>query len=1180
MGGISINKKAIKTFAVEARKKLIDEIKYRASLLGITEEGISDPVEKIDGMEVYDVGGTPYKIYDEAIEQRKSLVKRINEKGFDNVIEEVAYTWFNRIIAIRFMEVNDYLPGHVRVLSSEKEGKIEPDIVTMAPDVDLDFSDEEIETVYRLKDENRLDELFRMLFIKQCNKLNEILPELFEETADYTEILLSISYTSEDGVVRRLVDLIPEDDFRDQVEIIGWMYQYYISEVKDQVINIYKGTVKKDDIPAATQLFTPEWIVKYMVDNSLGRYWMERNPNSKLKEKLEYYLDYGQEKEIINALGDEIGSISPEEIKFLDPCMGSGHILVYAFDVFVEIYRERGYPEREIPKFILKNNLFGMDIDDRAYQLAYFALMMKARSYSRTIFKKNIKPNICAFRESQDLRDELIDFIGSGDSEIIKELKRLRSVFLNAKELGSLIKMPDMDYINLELKVKNSLKNPKNSLKSVIFNNEAMEKLIPLLEQAKLLSGKYDVVVTNPPYLNKMDRSLRNYARSNYEEYSKDLFSMFIYRNTQFCKKHGYCALMTPFVWMFIKAYQKLRKFIVSEKSISSLIQLEYSAFSEATVPICTFVLFNSDTDYNGIYIKLSEFTGGMEVQRKKVLEAIKNPEVEYLYLSKKNKFLRIPGNPIAYWVSENVINTFSHGKELSSFAEVKQGLATADNKRFLRLWHEVDFNRCGFGFEDSEDAKKSGKKWFPYNKGGNFRKWYGNHEYLINWENDGDELRNFKKSVLRNQQYYFKKSLSWSKISSGKIAFRFFPRGFIFDVAGCSIFTEEDNCYLLGLLNSKVCEYILSFISPTLNYEVGHIASIPVIFSGDYSEEIKRLVEENIKLSKLDWDVSDTSWNFTVHPLLTFKESSIEKSFKKWDELTQKRFSKLKSNEEKLNEIFIKIYGLEDELTPEAPDSEVTIRKADLSRDIRSFISYAVGCIFGRYSLDEEGLVFAGGEWDPSRYSKFIPDEDNIIPILDTEYFEDDIVGRFIEFVRVTFGEEKLEENLDFIAKALGKRGKTSREIIRNYFMSDFYKDHVKTYKKRPIYWQFDSGKKNAFKALIYMHRYEPDLVARVRTEYLHRTQKAIENRIKQNERIIENSKTKSEISRLTKENKKLIEQLEEIKVYDEALAHIANRKIEIDLDDGVQVNYAKFQGVEIKRNGKTVKVDLLKKL
>ena len=1143
-------------------------------------------MEKIDGMEVYDVGGTPYKIYDEAIEQRKSLVKRINEKGFDNVIEEVAYTWFNRIIAIRFMEVNDYLPGHVRVLSSEKEGKIEPDIVTMAPDVDLDFSDEEIETVYRLKDENRLDELFRMLFIKQCNKLNEILPELFEETADYTEILLSISYTSEDGVVRRLVDLIPEDDFRDQVEIIGWMYQYYISEVKDQVINIYKGTVKKDDIPAATQLFTPEWIVKYMVDNSLGRYWMERNPNSKLKEKLEYYLDYGQEKEIINALGDEIGSISPEEIKFLDPCMGSGHILVYAFDVFVEIYRERGYPEREIPKFILKNNLFGMDIDDRAYQLAYFALMMKARSYSRTIFKKNIKPNICAFRESQDLRDELIDFIGSGDSEIIKELKRLRSVFLNAKELGSLIKMPDMDYINLELKVKNSLKNPKNSLKSVIFNNEAMEKLIPLLEQAKLLSGKYDVVVTNPPYLNKMDRSLRNYARSNYEEYSKDLFSMFIYRNTQFCKKHGYCALMTPFVWMFIKAYQKLRKFIVSEKSISSLIQLEYSAFSEATVPICTFVLFNSDTDYNGIYIKLSEFTGGMEVQRKKVLEAIKNPEVEYLYLSKKNKFLRIPGNPIAYWVSENVINTFSRGKELSSFAEVKQGLATADNKRFLRLWHEVDINRCGFGFEDSEYAKKSGKKWFPYNKGGDFRKWYGNHEYLVDWENDGFEIKNLKdsrgklRSRPQNTKYYFKRSLSWSKISSGKIAFRFFPSGFIFDVAGCSIFTEEDNCYLLGLLNSKVCEYILGFISPTLNYEVGHIASLPIIFSGDYYEEIRRLVEENIKLAKLDWDASDTSWNFTVHPLLMFKESSIEKSFKKWDELTQKRFSKLKSNEERLNEIFIKIYGLEDELTPEVPDSEVTIRKADLSRDIRSFISYAVGCIFGRYSLDEEGLIFAGGEWDPSRYSKFIPDEDNIIPILDTEYFEDDIVGRFIEFVRVTFGEEKLEENLDFIAKALGKRGKTSREIIRNYFMSDFYKDHVKTYKKRPIYWQFDSGKKNGFKALIYMHRYEPDLVARVRTEYLHRTQKAIENRIKQNERIIENSKTKSEISRLTKENKKLIEQLEEIKVYDEALAHIANRKIEIDLDDGVQVNYAKFQGVEIKRNGKTIKVDLLKKL
>ncbi|WP_370518349.1 BREX-1 system adenine-specific DNA-methyltransferase PglX [Methanothermobacter sp. THM-1] len=1178
-----INKKAIKTFAVEARKKLIDEIKYRASLLGITEEGISDPVEKIDGMEVYDVGGTPYKIYDEAIEQRKSLVKRINEKGFDNVIEEVAYTWFNRIIAIRFMEVNDYLPGHVRVLSSEKEGKIEPDIVTMAPDVDLDFSDEEIETVYRLKDENRLDELFRMLFIKQCNKLNEILPELFEETADYTEILLSISYTSEDGVVRRLVDLIPEEDFRDQVEIIGWMYQYYISEVKDETFAKAKKNVKisKERIPAATQLFTPRWIVKYMVENSLGRLWIEGHPESEIKRNWKYYLEEAEQEPEVQAelekIRQEYRNLKPEDIRVIDPAMGSGHILVYVFDVLMQIYTSMGYSERDAAVSILENNIYGLDIDDRAYQLAYFAVMMKARSYNRRILKMGIEPHLCSIQESNGITDELIDFVASGNEQIKRDLIYLREVFIDAKEYGSLIDVDKIDFDSILERLAEIRKTRYSDFDSIRKQEELFDLLNPIIKQSIILSEKYDVVITNPPYLGSknMNKKLKDYLRKRFPDTKSDLFAAFIEKCLSLMGENRYIAMITQHSFMFLSAYKNLRERLL-DCTIINMAHLGARAFDEIggeVVQTTSFVSANFCLDeYKSAYMRLVSFKSQISKQNGFLRK-------ENEYFAKKKDFLDIPGHPFSYWISDNVRKIFKVGIPLKNIAKPALGVSTHKDDYFLKLWYEVNSNKIGFGIKDRFLALNSKKKWFPYNKGGNYRKWYGNNEYVINYEKDGYELKNFKRAQISNEHRYFQKGMTWSRISTSNFSVRYHGNGYIVGDAGPSVFAPPEKFfYILGLLNTPIVQTVLNAINPTFNYQTGNISEIPVIFKEN--SQINFLVKENIKLSKEEWDSFEKSWNFKCHPFFMFKTSLIEESFEKWDELTQKRFSKLKSNEERLNEIFIKIYGLEDELTLEVSDSEVSIRKADLSRDIRSFISYAVGCMFGRYSLDEEGLIFAGGEWDPSRYSKFIPDEDNIIPILDTEYFEDDIVGRFIEFVRVTFGEDNLEENLDFIAKALGKRGKTSREIIRNYFMSEFYKDHVKTYKKRPIYWQFDSGKKNAFKALIYMHRYEPELVARVRTDYLHRTQKAIENRIKQNERIIENSKTKSEISRLTKENKKLIEQLEEIKVYDEALAHIANRKIEIDLDDGVQVNYAKFQGVEIKRNGKTVKVDLLKKL
>ena len=774
-----MDKTTLKTFAVNSRNKLIEDTVYRLNLLGITEDEIQDPIEA-DGMQTFQIGGTTFSIYDADINKRKEIINDIESKGFKNFVEEVAYTWFNRIIAIRYMEVNNYLPTKTRVLSSETEGKLEPDILTDALNIDLDYTHEDKELIFKLKDENKLDELFRFLFIKQSNKLNEILPGLFKTTNDSLELLLNISFTSEESVVRQLIDTIPEEDFTKQVEIIGWLYQYYISEKKDQVININKSNIKKEDIPAATQLFTTDWVVKYMVDNSLGRYWIERNPNTSLKEHIAYYLGEAEQDEETQRKLDEIRSenISIEELTFFDPCMGSGHILVYAFDVFFEIYKELGYLERDIPESILKNNIFGLDIDDRAYQLAYFAVLMKARKYDRKILQKSIVPNVYAIQESVNITDSVIDFIQKHDETIVNDVIYLKEIFKSGKEFGSLIQVKNIDFNRLRSSLNEIIDTSKSTLTDINITNIISNDLMDLANQAELLSNKYSAVVTNPPYMNKFEKTLKDFAKKYYKDYSKDLFSMFIYRNFDFCNKYGYNALMTPFVWMFIKNYENLRSYIIDNKSISSLIQLEYSAFSEATVPICTFVLSNFDENYAGTYLKLSEFTGGMNVQKEKVLQILDGDEIlndKNKYFIKQLNFDKIPGSPIAYWIDDNLIACFNNTK-LESLGNVKQGLATADNNRFLRYWWEVDFNNIGFSSINCEDSKNTNKKWFPYNKDGSFRKGWGNQEYIINWENDGEELRNFKKSVLRNSQFYFNQSLSWSKVSSGKLHLDIIP--------------------------------------------------------------------------------------------------------------------------------------------------------------------------------------------------------------------------------------------------------------------------------------------------------------------------------------------------------------------------------------------------------------------
>ena len=900
-----------------------------------------------------------------------------------------------------------------------------------------------------MKDENKLDELFRFLFIKQSNKLNEILPGLFKTTDDSLELLLNISFTSEEDVVRQLIDTIPEEDFTKQVEIIGWLYQYYISEKKNQVININKSNIKKEDIPAATQLFTTDWVVKYMVDNSLGRYWIERNPNSSLKKHLEYYLGEAQQDEETQRKLDEIRSknISVEELTFFDPCMGSGHILVYAFDVFFEIYKELGYLERDIPELILKNNIFGLDIDDRAYQLAYFAVLMKARKYDRKILQKGIVPNVYAIQESGNITDSIIEFIQKHNETIVNDVIYLKEIFESGKEFGSLIQVKNIDFNNLRTLLNEIIDNSKSTLTDINITSIISNDLMALINQAELLSKKYSAVVTNPPYMNKFEKNLKDFAKKYYKDYSKDLFSMFIYRNFDFCNEYGYNALMTPFVWMFIKNYENLRKFIINNKSISSLIQLEYSAFSEATVPICTFVLSNFDKNYAGTYLKLSEFTGGMDVQKEKVLQIIKGDEIlndKNKYIIKQFNFDKIPGSPIAYWIDDNLIACFNN-TNLSSLGDIKVGLQTGENTKFLRYWWEVDFNNIGFSSINCEDSKLSGYKWFPFNKGGSFRKWYGNQEYVINFENNGIELENFEKANVSNREFQFKESITWSRISSSKISFRDFPEGFLFDSAACSIFlnSNANKNYILGLLNSNVSQNILNCIAPTLNYQAGDISLIPVIFNENFNNVLKNNISNNIQLCKNDWNDYEISWGFKIHPLLKFKNNKIEENFKKWAEYKTNDFKQLKLNEIELNRMYSEIYNVNFDNT--VNDKQISIKLADVTEDIKSFISYAVGCMFGRYSLDNEGLQFAGGEFNINNYSKFIPDDDNIIPVLDSEYFEDDIVGRFVEFVKTCFGEEHLEENLDFIANALAKNKKPSREKIRDYLLKNFFNDHKK---------------------------------------------------------------------------------------------------------------------------------------
>lgn len=1191
-----MNKTAIKNFAIWARNRLISDIKYRAGLMGITENGIANALPQSGAAtEFYDIGtAEPYAINGEEIKQRRALVDVIRAKEKDSdyavaykyIIEEVAYTWFNRLIAVRFMEVNDYLPSHMRALSSES-GKTEPDIVTNPFDAELNLTSAEEEKIIALKRDNKLDEAFRMLFIKQCNALNEILPALFEKTSDYTELLLNLSVIDQDGVVYHLVHDIPEEDFNvsegGQIEIIGWMYQYYNTEPKNDAF-AKKGKITKEEVPAVTQLFTPDWIVRYMVENSLGRLWVEGHPDADLQDRWKYYLEEAEQEPEVQAelakIREEYAKLKPEDIKLIDPCMGSGHILVYAFDVFMQIYENAGWSAREAAQSIVEHNIYGLDIDDRAAQLSYFAVMMKARQYDRRIFTRGVRPNVYAIQESNGINREQLKYFGDELDEMEKnaailQIEGLLDTLIDAKEYGSILNVDEYDWDLLRRWV-----NGSNMGSQISFDtyglDETAEKLKELIEIGAVMARKYWICVTNPPYAgaNKLGETLNKFIKIQYPNSKADMSTVFMEKTINMLLHNGFVGMINIPVWMFLPTYERLRENLLFEDTIINLVHPGRGIFGSDFGSTAFVICRTSIKKYRGFYSRLYKKQGDVENSEEREQAFLRK---EMTYFAQQDLFSTIPGQPIAYSTSNNMLKTFQ-AKKIGEIEYPKQGLSTADNERFLRLWHEVNLQKLLCDCESNEDSEKSHAKWFPFNKGGDFRKWYGNFDYVINWEHNGYELRNFKNAAIRNSDYYFEPHVTWSKVSISKVAFRYRPTGSVFSDAGCAAnFDEKVLWYALGLLNTKYAQTVFNIINPTVNYTQSTIASLPFIIEEDKKEWVSEIVRNCVYVAQSDWDSFETSWNFKRHPLLSViprnsvlfddtNDIDLAECYTCWENECNERFNQLKANEEELNRIFVDIYGLQDELTPEVEDKDVTVRKADLQRDIKSLISYAVGCMFGRYSLNEEGLVYAGGEWDDSKYTTFIPDADNIIPITDEEYLADDIVSRFCTWLKTAFGAKSLETNLDFIAKALGNKGDTSREIIRNYFLNDFFKDHCNTYSvtgsgKRPIYWLFDSGKQNGFKALVYLHRYNADTIGNVRVDYLYRMQRVYESEIGRMQDTIDNSKNSREVSLATKRKEKLQKQLKECREYDEKIGHLALARIELDLDDGVKVNYRKVQ-------------------
>ncbi len=1202
-----MDKPAIKKFSVWARNKLIADTKYRAGLVGVTETAVAEPLpQSNETVQFFDVGlPQPYRIEGDAVTQRQRFVAELNKEtakqgsytaAYQTVVDKVAYTWFNRLIAVRYMEVNDLLPSRTRVLSSA-DGRAEPQIVTTPFDAVLDYTPAEQQQIVALKNDNKLDEAFRLLFLKQCAALGDCLPRLFEQVDDYMPLLLALSFTDKDGVVCHLVNDIPESDWQDAVQIVGWLYQYYNTEPKEQVFANLKKNIKisAENIPAATQLFTPDWIVRYMVENSLGRLWSEGHPDFD-KSEWKYYLDEApQEPQVAQQLAElrkGYAALTPEDIKCIDPCMGSGHILAYLFDVLMQIYRSAGYTDRDAAASIVEHNLYGLDIDDRAAQMAYFVVMMKGCHYDSRFLRRHLNPHVYAIQESGELTTDALGRLGKQESTA----RALLDGFKNAKEYGSILQpkvtLAELDTLQEQLREVDGASD-MGSFTDQFVAGQLLRVLCPLVEQARMLVQKYDVVVTNPPYMGSsgMNAKLSDYVKKFYPDSKSDLFAVFIEHGNEMVKRAGFNCMVTMQSWMFLSSFEKMRVNALQTKTITNLMHMENMVMGIAFGTAVTVFQNVAVHGYKGTYnqIKLQDIEN--DVPKQFPVSGNRFAQVS------TDNFSKIPGKPLAYWVSNEMLRSFADFAPLGDNYPICIGMRTGDDERFLRAWYEVPFTKIGIGYKSASEFTEQHRKWVPYNKGGEYRKWYGNNILVVNWENNGLEIKdNTRRKYpqlgdnlnwkITNEKHYFKEGITWGTISSGAASFRAYGCGFIFSTKGSAIIVAgRQRQHLLCFLNSKIAYSMLKVLSPTVGFDVGYIGSIPYRTPKEKSAEIvENYYKKNVDFAKKDWDSFETSWDFAEHPLVKWSRQlrdatsigatmayfyngerpevscPVELCYLLWQGECNDRFAKLKANEEKLNRIFIDIYGLQDELTPEVEDKDVTVRRADLGRDIRSLISYAVGCIFGRYSLDKPGLAYAGGKWDDSKYTTFIPDADNVLPITDEEYFTDDIVGRFVEFVKVVYGTDTLEDNLAFIAKALGVKGTSPRAVIRNYFLNGFYADHVKIYQKRPIYWLYDSGKQNGFKALIYMHRYNADTSGLVRADYLYKMEQVYESEIARMDDAIAHGASR-EVAQATKRKEKLVKQLKECKDYDDRLGHIALARIPIDLDDGVKVNYDKVQ-------------------
>ena len=1167
-----MDKNAIKKFAVWARRELIERVSQKAMQYGIEKDNIVDAAaDSVGGKVLTDIQKN----------QRRALISQINAKGYEEVMEEVAYTWFNRLIALRFMEVNGYLPTRVRVFTDE-ENNFKPQIIDEALHLDLDGLN--MDKVYEFKNANQTEELYKYLLITQCNALNSVLPGMFQRISDYTELLLPDNLLREGSVIEQMISTIPEEDWQDAVQIIGWLYQFYNIEPKAAVF-AKSGKISKNEIPAATQLFTPDWIVRYMVENSLGRLWVEGHPNDKLKSGWKYYLEETeQEPEVqvqLTEIRKEYATMTPEQIKCIDPCCGSGHILAYLFDVLVQIYENYGYTTREAVESIVKNNLYGLDIDDRAAQLAYFAVMMKARQHDRRFFSRQIQPNVYAIQESNDIDRYALEYFCNGDSKLKAAMDSIITEMHDAKEYGSILNITPVDFAALYARF-DEVRDDISMSKESVLNN-----LLPLVQVAEALAQKYDVVCTNPPYMGSgnMGDTLSEFVKNLYPDTKVDLSTVFMEKNLSMCNALGFVSMINIPVWMNLAGCQKFRIDLIENRTLVNMLHFGRGIFGSDFGSTAFIFTRKYIPEFKGKYRRLFLQQGAVD--------SIEQKEQWFFdgigeYVVKQSNFKQIPGSAFAYQVSERIYNHFALDKTLGKYGTAKQGLITGNNDAFMRFWFEISSINMQIDCPNREYTLSNGIRWYPYNKGGEYRKWFGNCWYVVDWSNDGFQIQHYydDKGKLRsrpqNMAFYFREGLTWTALTAGKFSMRYSPNGFLFDAMGPVYFPDEkDNLnYIFGLLNSKLGVLFLRILCPNLKFDQKPLESVPLIIDESERGNVDSLVKNCIICGKQDWDSFETSWDFTKHPLIC-PVSTLTDAFAQWETECDDRFAQLKANEEELNRIFIDIYGLQEELTPEVEDKDVTVRKADLQRDIKSLISYAVGCMFGRYSPLKDGLLYAGGDWDYTAIQQELMDaigknefssgdmvwdanfidKDNIIPICDDEYFDDDIVGRFVKFIEAVYGKDTLEENLKFIADALGGKGQP-REVIRNYFLNDFYADHCKIYQKRPIYWLFDSGKKNGFKALIYMHRYQPDTIARIRTDYVHEQQSRYRTAIADMENRIANAST-SERVKLNKALTKLKDQDGELRNYEEKIHHLADQMIVIDLDDGVKVNYAKFQDV-----------------